>query len=521
MVGIGLRAIPAGNRINNNTNEQMRFVAGVSGVVGGWDYEGGFNYSRATGLLNYKGYINEDRFLKALATGNLNPFGPGDATDAALWASAAMEGDMRKSTSTTTEVDVKFSKELMAMAGGSMALAIGGDLRQEKADDNPLNAEYAAGKHIGGEGTVPRTKASRNLAALFAELSLPFAKGWEASLAARYDRYSDFGNTFNPRASLRYQPTRELMLRASMGTGFRAPTLWDVNSPTSFSNTADSVQDPACPDPKEVNGRCASQLPTQSSPAPDLKPEKSRQFAFGMVLEPTRDLSMTLDYWNIQKKDQIGVIAADTLLTTPDLLSRFGSRVKRNAARFILYVETPVDNLGELKTSGLDLDVRSRMNLGEAGRMNLGIAGTYVMKYDAQKYAGGPFGSFAGTGGDGSVAPVPRWQHVASAEWLYGNLGLTLEHVYTRGWLESAASVNANIYVDQAHQVKDSSRFNLSGMYKGIKNLTVRLGVRNLLDAEPPYVASSSYGSHAAGYAASFTDPRGRFFYGNVTYQFK
>ena len=57
--------------------------------------------------------------------------------------------------------------------------------------------------------------------------------------------------------------------------------------------------------------------------------------------------------------------------------------------------------------------------------------------------------------------------------------------------------------------------------YRGIKGMTARLGVRNLLDTAPPFTASASYGSHATGYAASFTDPRGRFFYASLAYQFK
>ncbi|MBT9493467.1 MAG: TonB-dependent receptor [Paucibacter sp.] len=521
MEGIALRAIPAGNRISDNTNTQQRFVIGSTGILAGWDYDTGFNYARAKGLLDYKGYIHEGRFLAALATGNLNPFGPGDAASDALWKSSAMEGKMRESTSTTTAFDFKISKELMAMAGGSMALATGIDLRREEADDKPLNADYAAGQHIGGEGTVPATKASRNLTAVFGELSMPFAKGWEAGVAARYDNYSDFGSTFNPRASLRFQPTKELMLRTAYGTGFRAPTLWDVNSPVSFSNTADSVEDPDCPNPAEKAGRCNTQVPTKSSASANLKPESSQQFSAGIVFEPTKSVSMTLDYWNIKKEDTIGVIAADTLLNNPDLRKRYGSRIKRNPAGFILFVETPVDNLGDLKMSGFDVDVRGRIALSDGVRLNLGVAGTYTANYDAQKYSGGPEGNFAGTGGDSTTPPVPRWQHTASAEWAYSTLSVMVEHVYTRGWTESAASVNANVGVDATHRVSNSDRFNISAAYKGIKNVTARLGIRNLLDAEPPYTASSSYGSHAAGYAASFTDPRGRFWYGSLTYQFK
>jgi iron complex outermembrane receptor protein len=252
-----------------------------------------------------------------------------------------------------------------------------------------------------------------------------------------------------------------------------------------------------------------------------LKPEKSKQFSFGAVFEPTKALTVSLDYWNVEKTDQIGVIAVESLLSTPALMSRFGSRIKRGADGFILYVETPVDNLGDLKTSGIDLDIRGRLDFGSTGRLNLGLAGTYVLNYDAQKYSGGDFGSFAGTGGDGSVPPVPRWQHTASAEWVTGDTAITLEQVYTRGWTESASSVNYNIGVDAPYNVKDSLRYNMSVAYKGIKDVTARFGIRNLFDQEPPFTASSSYGSHAAGYAASFTDPRGRFFYVNLGYQFK
>lgn len=521
MVQVGLRAIPAGNRINDTTNSQARLVVGSTGIFAGWDYDAGLNISRAEGLLNYHGYVQEDRFLAGMATGLINPFGPSGAEGDALWKAAAMDGDMRKSSSTTTAIDVKGSKELMPMAGGSMAIAVGVDLRNEKADDKPLNADYAAGKHIGGEGSVPATNASRNLMAVFSELSIPFAKGWEATIAARYDHYSDFGHTVNPRIALRYQATPELMFRAGAGTGFRAPTLWDVNSPASYSNTADPITDPACPDPAELNGRCTTQWTIKQTAAPGLKPETSRQFNAGVVFAPSSKMSVTLDYWNIEKKDQIGVIAADVLMASSELLARFPNRIKRGPDGFMQYVETPVDNLGNLKTSGLDLDVRGRIGMASAGNLNLGLAGTYVHKYTAQKYAGGSYKEYVGTGGDGSQAPVPKWQHTASAEWQLNAMSVTLEHVYTQGWVEAADRVAASVDVAEPYTVKASSRYNLGASYKGMKDITLRVGVRNLLNTEPPYVASSSYGSHAAGYAASFTDPRGRFFYASLNYQFK
>ncbi|HEX2011185.1 MAG TPA: TonB-dependent receptor [Roseateles sp.] len=519
---IAMRAVPVGNRINDNTNEQTRFVVGSTGVIGGWDYDTGLNYAQGKGSLEYRGYIHEGRFITALASGNINPFGANDAAGDALLKSTLMEGPMRESKSTTVAWDGKISKELMPMAGGNMAVAIGADLRREKADDKPVNADYEAGLHIGGEGTVPRTSASRKIYAVFSELSLPFAKGIEATLAARYDKYSDFGSSFNPRAAIRYTPSKAWLLRASAGTGFRAPTLWDVNSPTAFTNTANSLVDPDCPPGSANDPRCETQFNVRLSSDPNLKPEKSRQFAFGTVFEPTRDVSVAIDYWYIQKRDQIGVIGGDAIMSDPDLYARYQSRIHRQANGFVSFIETPVENLGKLKTSGLDIDLRSNWNLGTAGKLGASLSGTYVLDWKQQNGKNSPFVSYEGTAGDGAgVQPVPRWQHTLALDWGYGDWGATLENVYVKGWTESAGLVEANVGVAQAHEVKDSSRWNLAVSWKGIKNLTLKLGVRNLFDQDAPFTAVSSYGSHAAGFAGSFTDPRGRFFYGTVGYQFK
>ena len=428
---------------------------------------------------------------------------------------------MRKSTSTTTSLDGKASRDLMPMGGGQMALAIGFDIRREQADDRPVNDEYRQGLHIGGEGTVPQTTAARTVAALFAELSLPIAKGLEASLAARYDHYSDFGSSVNPRATLRWQPTKEVVLRAAAGTGFRAPSLWDVNSPPAFTNTANSLVDPDCPAGFAGDPRCETQFNVRNSSTPGLKPEKSRQVSAGIVLEPMKDFSASLDYWLITKSDQIDSIGGDAMLTDSALYARYKSRIRRTADGFISYIETPVENLGGLRTAGVDLNLKGAWKSPAMGRLGIELDGTYITTWTRQNGKDGPYVSYLGTAGDGAtVQPVPRWQHTLSFDWTLGVWGARLENQFVKGWTESAALVDANIGVATDYQVKDSSRWNLSGAYTGIKGLTLRLGVRNLFDKAPPYTASSSYGSHAAGYAASFTDPRGRNFYAAASYKF-
>jgi iron complex outermembrane receptor protein len=521
MTEVALRAVPVGNRINDNTNDQLRLVGGVRGVLGGWDYDAGLTYSRASGSLQYRGYINEPRFLAALATGRINPFGPNDAAGTALLNATLMEGAMRKSTTTTTSIDGKVSRDLMPIGGGQMAVALGFDVRREQADDRPVNDEYSQGLHIGGEGTVPQTNAARTVVALFTELSLPIAKGLEATLAARYDHYSDFGASVNPRATLRWQPAKALLLRAAAGTGFRAPSLWDVNSPPAFTNTANSLVDPDCPAGHAGDPRCETQFNVRNASTPGLKPEKSRQLSVGMVLEPSKELSASLDYWVIAKSDQIDTIGGDALLTDAALYARYKSRIRRTADGFISYIETPVENLGGLRTAGIDINVKSAWTLAGVGRLGIELDGTYITRWSRQNGQDGPSVSYLGTAGDGStVQPVPRWQHTLVFDWTSGAWGARLENQYVKGWTESAALVEANIGVATAYRVKDASRWNLSGAYTGIKNLTLRLGLKNLFDKAPPFTASSSFGSHAAGYAASFSDPRGRHFYAAASYKF-
>ena len=106
---------------------------------------------------------------------------------------------MRKSKSTTQQLDGKASKEVFKMGGGNAALALGVDFRHEDVDDKAVNADYGNGLNIGGEGTIPPTNASRNVYALYGELSLPVIKDLELTAAVRYDHYSDVGSNTSPR----------------------------------------------------------------------------------------------------------------------------------------------------------------------------------------------------------------------------------------------------------------------------------------------------------------------------------
>jgi iron complex outermembrane receptor protein len=130
---IAVRSADAGNRINDIEATQGRISTGIKGVVGGWDYDTAFTYAQAQSDLKVTGYIHESRYIAALATGNLNPFGPNDAAGEALLQGAKMEGDMRSSKSTSTQLDGKVSRDVFKMGGGNAALALGADFAARRS----------------------------------------------------------------------------------------------------------------------------------------------------------------------------------------------------------------------------------------------------------------------------------------------------------------------------------------------------------------------------------------------------
>jgi iron complex outermembrane receptor protein len=516
---IAYRSADVGRRTNDNTNDQTRLSTGFKGAMSGWDYDTALTYARADDHLKYFNYVQEQRFIDALRTGNLNPFGPNDAAGVALLNSTRMEGDMRKSKSEITTVDGRVARDLMKLDGGPLSLALGADYRHESIDDKPVNADYSAGLHVGGEGTVPHTTASRNVFAVFAEVNAPVIRNVELSAALRYDHYDDVGSNTSPRVSGRWQAMPQLVLRASAAKGFRAPSLWDLHSPNAFGNTANSVVDPGCPAAliADEDARCVdTQLNVRNTSNPNLKPETSKQWSAGFVMEPMRALSVAVDYWRIEKEDQIGTVLADAILANPNdltLYNRYISRFVRTPIGTTLYVDQPIENLGELKTAGWDIDARYRYEMGGYGRFQLGFQGTYWTEWKFQLGKDFPLTSYLGNSFNGGNA-YPRWNHVFTLDWSQGPWLVTLENTYTSGWTEA-------FLAGGTHEIAAISRWNLAGTWSGIKNLSIKLGVRNIEDKLPPYTDVSSNGSHAAGYPNAQASPLGRVWYATLTYRFK
>jgi iron complex outermembrane receptor protein len=321
--------------------------------------------------------------------------------------------------------------------------------------------------------------------------------------------------------SLRWQPTRNILLRSSYGTGFLAPSLYQLFTPQFGGVSQTGLTDPIrCPVTGDTGLDCSTQFGVLFGGNASLKPEESEQATFGFVLEPFPNTSFSVDYFKINLKDAItNGISPLTILGD---LGQFGSLVTRgpvdpnfpNLPGRITQLEQTYINLGALRIQGLDIEGRYRTPMQSWGRMTFDVSGTYYLRYDAQN----PDGSYTGAVGTAFATVVtgviPRWKHYASLTWDQGPWSATLAQTYQSSYTDQQTDLDGNL-----RTVGSLSIWDLQGSYTGFKNLKLTLGVKNLFDRDPP--KSNQQSTFILGFDPSYYDPRARFVYGTVTYTFK
>ena len=506
---IRFRATEAGNRSNEVASDATRVVLGLSGSLGkDWDYTVAINKADNSTKDRYvNGYFKFAEFDAGVRTGSINPFGPSSAAGKTLIESLRIDDVARQSKGSTEAVDGKITGTLAELAGGSLGVAVGVELRRESQDFTPsalLISNNIAGDRRASLGNTPdptiiATSNSRNIVSAYGELSAPLSKQLELQAALRFDKYDKIGSTVNPKLGVRWQPSTKVLVRGSAGTGFRAPSFSELYRPTVNGTSPAFIED-------SLLG--FDQWPTTKQANPELKPEKSKQFSLGIVVEPVRDVSLSVDYWNIRKTDVISDLYEKTILANP---TRYAAYITRDA------FDTPTvllkkENQGKLQTSGIDVELNYRGAATSVGRFGANFSGTYIMEYKRQFGALEPLVSNLGQFLNDQV--IQRWRHRISADWSAGDFGLTLGNTYFSGYTDDGYLPNT-----APAKVKAYSLFDLSGSWAVSKQLQLRAGVSNLLNTEPPYSNQSYY--FLSTYDPTYTDPRGRSFYASLTYSFR
>ena len=522
-IHVKFRDLVHGQREDISTNKQQRFVASLEGALAGWDYQGALTHNVNKYTQDLAGYSNGDIVTAGVLNGIINPFGAQTAAGTALLATAGLAGTLQTAKGTVDGVDAHASREVGDWfgAGRPAALAIGAEFRHEKFE-NKANTEFAT-KVIASTGIDPNTlsEGSRNVSAAYFELNVPVNTALELTAALRHDRYSDFGSTTNPKVGFRFQPMNEILLRGSYSTGFRAPSLYELNAAQTYTNTSQFDDPVNCPGGVPIPGKSASANCQQQFQAlfggnTNLKPEKSKNATLGLVFEPTKEMSVGFDLWWVRVKQTIGQLADTTIFGDP---AQFASVYHRNPNGDLStdgsqcptpatcgYVDQRQLNLGGTNTNGVDISASYRLRAGAVGSFLFGLQSTYVTKFEYQDVEGGEWHQNVGV--YSGLNPVFRWQHNANVTWTLGQVAAGFAAHYKSGYLDQ----------DGENRVSPYTTYDLYGNWSPFKALTLTLGVRNLTDKDP--VFSNQTQVFQAGYDPRYTDPTGRTYYLRGTYSF-
>ncbi len=525
---------PAGSAVYKDTQKNSRFVLSDVNHLGAWDIKANLVAARDERVdMTQGGYLNGPGLDAGVLSGVLNPFGAQNAAGTAYLNSISENGQMiRDTTSGFDSFDISAGRDLMKLDGGALAVNVGTALHHDTMHDlspaNNINIPYNARQPYD-------VAASRNVTALFAELDAPITKKVDIDFGVRADDYSDFGNTVNPKISVRYQPMDMLVLRASYNTGFRAPSLIDrygYRLPEATTTTAAKWDDPLlCPGVTGVSGTgtitaaalaagltsgqvCNVKQPVQTGSNPSVLPEHSRNFTAGFVLEPVKNLSLTVDYWRIALTDTLGSLSETAIFDNPAL---YAANFVRNPNGSLAYISEDTQNLGGTITSGEDIDLLYRTAQTNYGKFTFDLRGTYTNQYEQQVLPGGAWtqnvGRFGGvTLGTYSSNPLLtfRWKHNLMVSWADGPWNTVVSENFQTGYHDQNA-VLPQYYRD----IASYSVTNLTTTYSGVKNVVLSAGISNVFNRMPPYTNSQS-----TGILLDYASAVGRAYIASVTYKF-
>jgi iron complex outermembrane receptor protein len=578
-VWIGRRNLEGGGRQDDIRHTSFREVLGVKGEFApGWTYDAFMQTSKVLMQEIYRNDFSNARTLNALdvVTGPngtpvcrsvvngtdpncvpYNIFALGGVTPAAL-NYLQTPGFQNGSTEQTVQginvsVDLGTYGVKLPSAKNGIEANMGLERRVEKLRLE-TDMEFSTGDLAGQGGPRIGTVGQYTVQEIFGELraplieGMPFAHLLSVNGSARYSDYSTDQKATSFGLGLEWAPVQTIRTRGSYQRAVRAANvheLFDQQAVGLYNNSADPC---AGATPTATLAQCQRTGVTAAqygnildSPAgqynalfggnTSLKPEKSDSYTIGLVIEPMRNMSATIDYGNIKVKDAISTLPPNIVLQQCLDSGQFCNLITRDRAGTLWasptaqIVATNI-NIASLKTSGIDIGFNYRQGLTGLGSIAFNFIGTYLLKAESEPIPG--LGTYDCVGLHGAVCgvPSPQWRHKARTTWTTPwnfDLALTWRHIDSvkNEATSSNPMLSAPIEsIDSTLGARDY--FDLAGSWNVTKQLTLRGGINNILDKDPPVV---NYTTTAAGFGNGNTYPQvydalGRRVFLNATYKF-
>ena len=534
-VSVNRRLTETGGRNFTQDANDYRLVTGLEGSFeNGWDWDVSYNYSRFIDARVITGQINRPRMETLLdptlcaaddeCPGIWNPTAQNTLTAEQIAYASVTHSPVRRGT--TTQLMANLSGDFGSFEiAGPIRWAAGVERRTESYLFQPDGAA-APGQiyFVSGE----KTEGSYRVDEAYFEINVPLFE--DAPLAERFDltaaiRSSDYSNlndtTTNSKFGLEWEPGAGFLIRSTWAEGFRAPSITELYAPQRQS--ANSYTDPCWDwgnsDNANVRANCAADgLPqnftsdTQTAAVlggnPDLTAEESKTFTIGVAYTGVENLTISLDYFDIEITDGVGTAGTDNVAHGCYESANFSSPMcdlikghsygpidtpphptspRRNVNGIISGILLTKANLATFETRGIDYSVTYSMDVAN-GNLIASLNGAWLDKYDYLPLAGGQWVRAAG------YVAEDQWedQPAVFAEHKT-NLGLTYTADNysvnsTLRYHSGGDDINATAATHDA--VADAIVYlDVQGTYN-FSNYSATAGVRNLMDETPPYMSN-------------------------------
>jgi iron complex outermembrane recepter protein len=459
-----------------------RLATGLEGTVKNFDYK--LEVGKSTTVVDEikTGFFDYASARADITAGTFNPFVVPTASQIKKYEVA---GSVVSRTSIAF-VNASGSTELFKLPGGAAAIAVGVTANRESLDFSP-DANSQAGR-VSATGTpdTPVT-GSRNLKAVYGELSLPLIKGLETQVAIRHDRYSDVGSVTVPKFAAKYVVVPALAVRGSYSKGFIAPAFEDLYRDNIES--AEFAKDTAlCAAQNISRTDCVTtQYDTRNRSNPELKPEKSKAIALGLIFEPNASLSSTLDYYHITKTDKIDR-SIQYIIDNPnkifngklgrDYLTRGTATPGSGGLGVIEIADSPILNVAEEQAKGVEVGVTYKFGESSLGRFTIDNQFVRNLSYKKAQAPGEPLLEYVG------LIDKPKYRDVLRLTWEKAGWTVSTAYNMMGGFLDAQEPTDVDA---TTKKVPSFNTFDLQIVHKGLlgKGTSFALGIKNLMDKKP------------------------------------
>ncbi|HVJ54615.1 MAG TPA: TonB-dependent receptor, partial [Aliidongia sp.] len=567
------RRFENGDRFYTEDVDTYRLHAALQGtILDKYDWETGYVFGKSTVTARVFNEVNFEHAAEELGLASCNTIQAkaaglnGPASDPCLanffgfnTLTPAQAKYLTFTNTRTSDIEEGYyygniTGPIYQLPAGPLQASVGFEYRNESTFDQPDSTEVQGDANL----NASPSSGSYNVGSGYIELNipvlkdLPFVKTLNFDVSSRYDYYSSFGRALTYKAGLDWAVTDDFRFRGSNSTGFRAPQVKELFG-------GDFLNEPSGSDPCDTKGgtktpsaQCVAdltkaglnanqianfsdklnQISTIQGGNPGLKPEHSQEWTLGGVFTPrwVPGLSVTVDYYTVLIRNAIALAndplnACETPGSSPSGLADPCAGVIRNPGNGVLIsVADPLINFGAENTDGIDIGLSYAFNSDKIGLPGLGgrfaIDGQATYLLSDNQITGGVVTQNAGTYDLNNDTAEPRWKAQLSGTFAKDNWSLTMTERYYGGVKPDQASQSSEGCTEPTEfgcHAPGQFYTDVSGSYD-YKNMHVSIGVDNLLDKEPPFIAggvSVSQTITGGGY-----DPIGRFIWTKVQIKF-